>query len=164
MTPVQVAHSLPELWAALAEAPDAMVYAGGTDVLVKRRAGLLHPPALAEAGLSGSLGQFLTGFGDRTGLRISLNIRCATESLPQADQLALFRVVQEALANAHRHARARCVSILLRRADGQDAAAGEGIAIAREIATALRTAVQGIQVSTQSGNIDAALAVVNGLR
>ncbi len=28
----------------------------------------------------------------------------------------------------------------------------------------LRTMVQGIQVSTQSGNIDAALAVVDGLR
>jgi methionine synthase / methylenetetrahydrofolate reductase (NADH) len=52
----------------------------------------------------------------------------------------------------------------MRRADGQDAAAAEGIAIGREIATALRNTVQGIQVSTQSGNIDAALAVVNGLR
>jgi homocysteine S-methyltransferase len=52
----------------------------------------------------------------------------------------------------------------MRRADGQDAAAAEGIAIAREIAARLRTAVQGIQVSTQSGNIDAALAVVDGLR
>jgi methionine synthase / methylenetetrahydrofolate reductase (NADH) len=52
----------------------------------------------------------------------------------------------------------------MRRADGQDAAAAEGISIGREIATALRNAVQGIQVSTQSGNIDAALAVVNGLR
>jgi signal transduction histidine kinase len=80
---------------------------------------LLHPPALAEAGLSSSLNQFLAGFGDRTGLRISLNIRCATETLSPADQLALFRVVQEALANAHRHARAKCVSVLLRRAGGQ---------------------------------------------
>ena len=45
-----------------------------------------------------------------------------------------------------------------------DAAAAEGIAIAREIAPALRGAVQGIQVSTPSGNIDAALAVLDGLR
>jgi len=52
----------------------------------------------------------------------------------------------------------------MRRADGQDAAAAEGIAIAREIAGVLRGAVQGIQVSTQTGNIDAALAVVDGLR
>jgi homocysteine S-methyltransferase len=52
----------------------------------------------------------------------------------------------------------------MRRVDGPDAAAGEGIAIAREIAAELRGMVQGIQVSTQAGNIDAALAVVDGLR
>ncbi|MGE0451575.1 MAG: bifunctional homocysteine S-methyltransferase/methylenetetrahydrofolate reductase [Vicinamibacterales bacterium] len=52
----------------------------------------------------------------------------------------------------------------MRRADGHDAAAAEGIAIAREIAGRLRGAVQGIQVSTQTGNIDAALGVVDGLR
>jgi hypothetical protein len=52
----------------------------------------------------------------------------------------------------------------MRRADGQQAAAAEGIAIAREIAAQLRHSVQGVQVSTQSGDIDAALAVVDGLR
>ncbi len=52
----------------------------------------------------------------------------------------------------------------MRRADGQDAALAEGIAIAREIAIGLRHAVQGIQVSTQTGNIDAALGVLDGLR
>ena len=52
----------------------------------------------------------------------------------------------------------------MRKADGQDAAVAEGIAIAREIAAGLRHAVQGIQVSTQSGNIDAALGVLDGLR
>jgi homocysteine S-methyltransferase len=52
----------------------------------------------------------------------------------------------------------------MRRADGLDAAAAEGLAIAREIAGALRQRVQGLQVSTASGNIDATLAVVDGLR
>jgi methionine synthase I (cobalamin-dependent)/5,10-methylenetetrahydrofolate reductase len=52
----------------------------------------------------------------------------------------------------------------MRRADGQEAAAAEGIAIAREIAASLRQSVQGVLVSTQSGDIDAALAVVDGLR
>jgi homocysteine S-methyltransferase len=52
----------------------------------------------------------------------------------------------------------------MRRADGAQAAAAEGIAVAREIAGALRGAVQGVQVSTSSGNIDAALAVIDGLR
>ncbi len=52
----------------------------------------------------------------------------------------------------------------MRAAGGPEAAAGEGIAIAREIAQALRGSVQGVQVSTASGNIEAALAVVDGLR
>jgi homocysteine S-methyltransferase len=52
----------------------------------------------------------------------------------------------------------------MRRADGQEAAAAEGIAIAREISASLRQSVQGVLVSTQSGDIDAALAVVDGLR
>ena len=52
----------------------------------------------------------------------------------------------------------------MRRADGLDREAAEGIAIAREIAAVLRSTVQGVQVSTSSGNIDAVLAVVDGLR
>ena len=52
----------------------------------------------------------------------------------------------------------------MRRAGGPDAAAHEGVAIAREIAAALRGAVQGLHVSTQSGDIEAALAVLDGLR
>jgi methionine synthase / methylenetetrahydrofolate reductase(NADPH) len=52
----------------------------------------------------------------------------------------------------------------MRRAGGQERAAAEGIAIAREIATALRGLVQGVQIGTPSGNIEAALAVLDGLR
>ena len=52
----------------------------------------------------------------------------------------------------------------MRKADGPAAAAAEGIQIAKEIAGGLRHMVQGVQVSTQSGNIDAALAVIDGLR
>ncbi len=52
----------------------------------------------------------------------------------------------------------------MRRADGPERAAEEGIAIAREIARDLRHVVNGVQVSTPSGSIDAALAVVDGLR
>jgi homocysteine S-methyltransferase len=52
----------------------------------------------------------------------------------------------------------------MRRADGQAAAAAEGVSIAREIAQGLRSRVQGIQLSTASGNIDSALAVLDGLR
>jgi methionine synthase I (cobalamin-dependent)/5,10-methylenetetrahydrofolate reductase len=52
----------------------------------------------------------------------------------------------------------------MRRADGSEAAIREGIAIARETAVELKASVQGLQVSTPSGDIDAALAVLDGLR
>jgi len=52
----------------------------------------------------------------------------------------------------------------MRRTDTHEAAVAEGVAIAREMATGLRQSVQGIQVSTQTGNIDAALGVLDGLR
>jgi methionine synthase / methylenetetrahydrofolate reductase (NADH) len=52
----------------------------------------------------------------------------------------------------------------MRRADSQGGAAAEGIAIAREIAATLRRSVQGIQVATASGQVDAASAILDGLR
>jgi len=51
----------------------------------------------------------------------------------------------------------------MRRVDGAGAAR-EGIAIARELAASLRGLVQGLQISTASGDIDQALAVLDGLR
>jgi methionine synthase I (cobalamin-dependent)/5,10-methylenetetrahydrofolate reductase len=52
----------------------------------------------------------------------------------------------------------------MRRAGSPEAEAAEGIAIAREVAAELRHRVQGLQVSTPSAQIDAALSVVDGLR
>jgi methionine synthase / methylenetetrahydrofolate reductase (NADH) len=52
----------------------------------------------------------------------------------------------------------------MRRTERPEAAAEEGITIAREIAGELLGSVQGVQVSTQSGDIDAALGVIDGLR
>ena len=51
----------------------------------------------------------------------------------------------------------------MRRAEGP-AAGAEGIAIAREIVSALCPMVQGVQVSASSGNSDATIAVLHGLR
>ena len=52
----------------------------------------------------------------------------------------------------------------MRRAGGPQAEAAEGIKIARELAAALRPRVQGLQISTGSGDLDAVLAVLDGLR
>jgi methionine synthase I (cobalamin-dependent)/5,10-methylenetetrahydrofolate reductase len=52
----------------------------------------------------------------------------------------------------------------MRRADDPQRATREGVAIAREIAAELHGSLQGLQVATASGDIDAALAVLDGLR
>jgi homocysteine S-methyltransferase len=52
----------------------------------------------------------------------------------------------------------------MRRAEPANGPSAEGVAIAREIGAALRPAVQGLQVSTPSANVEIALAVLNGLR
>jgi hypothetical protein len=52
----------------------------------------------------------------------------------------------------------------MRQAADARAAAAEGVAIAREIAADVRASVQGLQVSTQTGDIEVALAVLDGLR
>jgi len=52
----------------------------------------------------------------------------------------------------------------MRRADNEGGATQEGIAIAREIAAVLKPSVQGIQVASASGNVEAASAILDGLR
>jgi len=51
----------------------------------------------------------------------------------------------------------------MRRADSAEAAAAQGIAIARETVTAIRNMVQGVHIAAPGGRIDAALAVLDGI-
>jgi homocysteine S-methyltransferase len=51
----------------------------------------------------------------------------------------------------------------MRQADNPEAAVAEGVAIARELASRLKGLVQGFQVSAPSGNVEAALAVIEAV-
>jgi methionine synthase / methylenetetrahydrofolate reductase (NADH) len=51
----------------------------------------------------------------------------------------------------------------MRRADGPEAAAAEGIAIARETVNAIRAMVQGVHIAAPGGRIGSALAVLDGI-
>ena len=51
----------------------------------------------------------------------------------------------------------------MRRADGAEAAAAQGIAIARETVLAIRGMVQGVHIAAPGGRIEAALAVLDGI-
>lgn len=64
---------------------------------------LLHPPLLEEAGLQAALEGFVTDFRRRTGVAVQLDLAPAVSRLPRDVEMALFRVVQEALENVSQH-------------------------------------------------------------
>jgi signal transduction histidine kinase len=74
---------------------------------------LLYPPDLDHEGLASALHAFVGGFGRRTGLRARFTVEGRLERRVPAAETALFRVVQEALSNVHRHARANAVEVAL---------------------------------------------------
>ena len=80
---------------------------------------LLHPPILDELGLVGAMRDYVDGFAHRSGLQIDLELPPDTEPLPREIELALFRVVQEALTNVRRHSGSRTASIRLARTPTQ---------------------------------------------
>jgi signal transduction histidine kinase len=75
---------------------------------------LMHPPALRVRRIRSTLRAYLDGFSSRSNLSISLRSNPKVDKLPLPLQRSLFRIVQEALANVHRHASASHVSIQLR--------------------------------------------------
>jgi len=64
---------------------------------------LLHPPLLDEMGLASALGWYVEGFSERSGIRVDLDYAKDFGRLPREIETVLFRVVQQALANIHRH-------------------------------------------------------------
>lgn len=75
---------------------------------------LLHPPRLEQDGLFVTLQRYAEGFARRTGLKVALRLSPLVDSLTFALQITVFRIVQEGLANVHRHASASRVSIDVR--------------------------------------------------
>ena len=64
---------------------------------------LLHPPALDELGLAAAAKWYVEGFAKRSGIDVSIDLPPRMDRLPDAVELALFRVLQESLTNIHRH-------------------------------------------------------------
>jgi PAS domain S-box-containing protein len=72
---------------------------------------LLHPPLLDEAGFASAASWFVTGFSQRSGIPVALDIPSDLPRLPEAVEIALFRVLQESLTNVHRHSQASSAEI-----------------------------------------------------
>lgn len=64
---------------------------------------LLHPPLLEELGLTSGISWYAKGFAQRSGIEVELDLPPMSVRFPHHVELALFRVVQESLANVHRH-------------------------------------------------------------
>ncbi len=64
---------------------------------------VLHPPLLEEGGLAPGLRWYATGFAERSGINVQLDVPPDLERMPEQIEIAVFRIVQECLSNIHRH-------------------------------------------------------------
>ncbi len=80
---------------------------------------LLHPPFLDEIGLKSALNEYVHGFGQRSKIRVGLNLPSELGRLPRDLELTLFRIVQECLTNIHRHSGSPSASVRLSRTQEQ---------------------------------------------
>jgi len=72
---------------------------------------LLHPPLLDEAGFLSAAKWYVDGFGQRSGISAKLDLPSHIDRLPRRTEIALFRILQEALTNVHRHSGSRAVHV-----------------------------------------------------
>jgi PAS domain S-box-containing protein len=72
---------------------------------------LLHPPLLDEVGLKSALTWYVDGLAQRAGMKINLDISSDFGRLPEEQEVAIFRVVQECLTNVHRHSGSATASV-----------------------------------------------------
>jgi signal transduction histidine kinase len=64
---------------------------------------LLHPPLLEESGLASAVQWYLDGFSARSHIEIRFEKDHGFPRLSRDLELAMFRILQEALTNVHRH-------------------------------------------------------------
>jgi signal transduction histidine kinase len=79
---------------------------------------LLHPPALDLVGFVGAAQQYVRGFSKRSGMHVKLKVPSKLPRLPEVVEIALYRVLQEALINAYRHSRSPAIDIAVARKAG----------------------------------------------
>jgi PAS domain S-box-containing protein len=75
---------------------------------------LLHPPVLDELGLATAVKEYAAGFSARSGIDIELDLQPFFRRLPQETETALFRIVQESLANIQKHSGSSSATVRLR--------------------------------------------------
>jgi two-component system sensor histidine kinase DegS len=79
----------------------------------------LRPPVLSELGLAGAMRNYATEYQARYGLRVDCHLDAGETGLEPTQELAIYRVMQEALQNVHKHGQATTVGIVWQRSKDQ---------------------------------------------
>jgi PAS domain S-box-containing protein len=80
---------------------------------------LLHPPGLDDFGVGPALRWYADGFSSRSGIKVGVNISTDVERFERNIELAIFRIVQEALTNIIRHSGSKTAEISLRQRESE---------------------------------------------
>jgi signal transduction histidine kinase len=80
---------------------------------VRDLSNLLRPAALDDLGLLDALRALVDDFSARTRIQVALDLDAAPRKLPPEVEVVIYRVVQEALTNVARHARATAARVRL---------------------------------------------------
>lgn len=78
---------------------------------------LLRPPLPAGHDFLPALSSYIDGFCKRSGIRVNLVLPSHAGRMPAKIENALFRVVQEALSNIHRHSHSPTATVALRKTE-----------------------------------------------
>jgi signal transduction histidine kinase len=80
---------------------------------VRRLTVELRPPALDDFGLGAALERLGSVIGERSPFTVDVNVTVPAGTMPPEHETAIYRIVQEALANVVKHASAQHVSIVV---------------------------------------------------
>ncbi len=129
---------------------------------------LLHAPLLDELGLTDAIRDYADGFSRRSHIRVDLEIAPNFPRLTPDQELALFRILQEALSNVHRHSQSPTASVRLT-VDGRSIALtvedrGRGVPEGVTIDSALGVGLQGMRERMRQlgGRLELALRPAGG--
>ncbi|MBX5473974.1 MAG: GAF domain-containing sensor histidine kinase [Thermoleophilia bacterium] len=111
---IEEARSAEEMRNAVAEVRDLV---RSTLQDVRQLAVELRPKTLDDFGLVPAVERLVQSLGEQTGLSIQFEAAVPEGRLPAEVETALYRIVQEALTNVVKHARATAVSVVLTRKD-----------------------------------------------
>jgi PAS domain S-box-containing protein len=73
----------------------------------------MHPHMLDEAGLGSALRCYVRDFADLSGIDVSVDVPMEFARQPREVETTIFRIVQEALTNVHRHSGSRTARVHL---------------------------------------------------